>query len=421
MAPEEAAERIYGWDLPKAIQRPYNSGNARRGTAEWWRRPPRLHYWAVAPEYNLLDELKRCFMRAIPGELIEHQNTGANSWWLKPDILLEFKSAKHWDNLRSVGLNGLILDEAARIHPRAWVDSLRPCLSDKGGWLIAISTPTGRNWFYDELIKLAEEGEQGYSYHTWKTIDNAIHNDIAPLLADIDLARKTLPDEFFKREYEASLDAFMGQIYMEWDDERFSLPVLPQGIQFRRILGGADWGFANPGCLGVVGFTETSAYRLDETYRKSELVEDFWAPEALRLMDEYHFDEWVCDPAEPDNLMRFRNAGRNKGISVVGHRNYGSGKFDEHARNVMSGIRQMASAIHQGRLYCIKDRTRDFRREMSTYHWDNSPSAAKEQYGSVDTLGLIERPAPHQPDHAVTTQRYCMTYDGKPSALRALS
>ena len=45
------------------------------------------------------------------------------------------------------------MDEAALVSRRAWEYGLRPCLSDKIGRAIFISTPRGRNWFYEMWLK----------------------------------------------------------------------------------------------------------------------------------------------------------------------------------------------------------------------------------------------------------------------------
>lgn len=421
LAPEEGLHRIYTQDLPAAMRRPYNPGNARPGSAEWWRRPPRLRYWAVAPEFSLIDEMKARFSQAIPRELIAHQSTSPPAWWLHPDVLIEFKSAHNPDNLRSVGCHGIFLDEAAFMHPEAWKGALRYCLSDTGGWCIATTTPMGRNWFYEDFIRPAEEGQPEYSFHTWVTEDNARWNELPELLADVELARKTMAPEYFRREMEASLDAFIGQVFVEWDSRKYGLRgdelEKRRAVGFRRVLGGADWGFSNPGCLGVVGLGELFSLRLDEVYKKSELVEDFWAPEALRLMSVYGFREWICDPAEPDNLLRFKKAGNKLGISVTGHRNFGSGKFDEHPRSVLSGIRLMASQIHQGRLLYDATRCADFGEEMTNYVWDTRSSRHTDK--GTDAV-MLENPAPHQADHAIATERYVLTHGLRPAGVVGL-
>jgi hypothetical protein len=52
------------------------------------------------------------------------------------------------DHARGHTADGVIVDEAADVDPRAWDEVLRPMLIDTGGWLWAVSSPRGRNWFH---------------------------------------------------------------------------------------------------------------------------------------------------------------------------------------------------------------------------------------------------------------------------------
>lgn len=56
------------------------------------------------------------------------------------------------------GIDGAVLDEAARHDPLVWQRSIRPALADTGGWAMFLSTPLGMNHFYD-LFQMAGETE----------------------------------------------------------------------------------------------------------------------------------------------------------------------------------------------------------------------------------------------------------------------
>lgn len=59
------------------------------------------------------------------------------------------KSADNPDSLRGRGLDGVVLDEAAFCDADTWHRSLRPALADRKGWALILSSPNGKNWFYD--------------------------------------------------------------------------------------------------------------------------------------------------------------------------------------------------------------------------------------------------------------------------------
>lgn len=63
------------------------------------------------------------------------------------------KSGDLPDNLRGEGLTYVVLDEAAMIKEEVWFNVVRPALADKKGKAILISTPKGKNWFYQMFLR----------------------------------------------------------------------------------------------------------------------------------------------------------------------------------------------------------------------------------------------------------------------------
>ena len=105
------------------------------------------------------------------------------------------RSADNPDTLRGEGLDFVVLDECAFVPEAAWNEALRPSLSDRQGRAMFISTPKGQNWFYRAWVKGQEGGEE---WQSWKlpTADNPY---IEP--AEIEAARRNLPERIFNQEY----------------------------------------------------------------------------------------------------------------------------------------------------------------------------------------------------------------------------
>jgi hypothetical protein len=59
-------------------------------------------------------------------------------------------SADNADAIRGEWFHLVVLDEAARIAEEDWTDAIQPTLADADGDAILISTPKGRNWFWQE-------------------------------------------------------------------------------------------------------------------------------------------------------------------------------------------------------------------------------------------------------------------------------
>lgn len=122
------------------------------------------------------------------------------------------RGADNPDSLRGVSLTYLVLDECAFIKQDVWEKILRAALSDKKGRALFISTPSGRNWFYDVYkLGLADSDEEWKAWH-FTTADN---ETIDP--KEIEAAKRTLSSFAFKQEYLSSFDNAGADVFKaEW-------------------------------------------------------------------------------------------------------------------------------------------------------------------------------------------------------------
>ena len=120
------------------------------------------------------------------------------------------RGADNPDSLRGVSLTYLVLDECAFIKQDVWEKILRAALSDRKGRALFISTPSGRNWFYD-VFQLGQSGEdeEWKSWH-FTTQDN---ETIDP--KEIEAAKRTLSSFAFKQEYLSSFDTAGADVFKE--------------------------------------------------------------------------------------------------------------------------------------------------------------------------------------------------------------
>jgi hypothetical protein len=122
------------------------------------------------------------------------------------------RGADNPDSLRGVSLTYLVMDEVAFIKAEIWEKVLRAALSDKKGRAMFISTPSGRNHFYDwyQLGQSCED-EEWKSWH-FTTADN---ETIDP--KEIEAAKRTLSSFAFNQEYMSSFNnAGAGLFKEEW-------------------------------------------------------------------------------------------------------------------------------------------------------------------------------------------------------------
>lgn len=124
---------------------------------------------------------------------------------------IHIRSAENPDTLRGLKLYFAVLDECAFMKDNSlWTKVVRPALSDLRGEAVFVSSPEGRNWFW-ELFEYARKSEDPdwVSFH-FTTYDN-------PTIPreEIEAAKKTLSTLVFNQEFLASFQTAGQQIFKE--------------------------------------------------------------------------------------------------------------------------------------------------------------------------------------------------------------
>jgi hypothetical protein len=114
--------------------------------------------------------------------------------------VIQFFSAENYDSLRGDGYHMVVIDEAADAlkDPKMWTDAIRPALSDTGGVALIIGTPKGRNLFF-QLFNRGNDPE----YPDWENFHAATHQNPYIPKAEIETAKKELPEDTYRQEYDA--------------------------------------------------------------------------------------------------------------------------------------------------------------------------------------------------------------------------
>jgi hypothetical protein len=133
-----------------------------------------------------------------------------------------YRSLDDPDNARSKTAHGIVIDEAADVVVEAWTEVLRPMLMDTGGWLWAIGTPKGRNWFWREFIMASERPDSmawnaptlGCEIDNGKLVrkPHALEN---PYIAfgEVEQMFRSLPERTFRQEILAEFIEEAGGVF----------------------------------------------------------------------------------------------------------------------------------------------------------------------------------------------------------------
>lgn len=136
--------------------------------------------------------------------------------------------------LRGEAFDLVIIDEAARIREETYTDVVLPTLADRGGRLIAISTPMGRNWFWREYMR-GKEGNPDHRCFNAPTINNPMPN----IQRAAELAQTMVSDRTYKQEWLAEFIDEAGGVFRGIDACIRQPP--PPNEQSNFVIG-VDWG-----------------------------------------------------------------------------------------------------------------------------------------------------------------------------------
>ena len=130
---------------------------------------------------------------------------------LKDKITIWLLSARDYDNIRGIYLDGCVFDEYAMCYPDAYTKVIRPALSDRAGWIIFIGTPSGMNHFFDIYKKYSESKAPEYFSCIFPVSQTGLISK-----GELDLAKEEMSEAEYLQEYECSFEAGVtGAYYMK--------------------------------------------------------------------------------------------------------------------------------------------------------------------------------------------------------------
>jgi len=198
----------------------------------WGINNPNTSILWVSPVYSQTNKVqKELFKNIVDTEIVETCNYSDNIIILKNGSEIIFRSAERYDNIRGYTFDYCIIDEAAYIKEEAWNEAIKPTLLVKGKKVLFLSTPKGKNWFYN-LYQMGESDEYpDYKSYHGNSYDNPYVNK-----NDVIEAKKTLPENVYKQEYLAEFVDDGGEVFH--NISTFNEYPKPQG----RIYCGIDLG-----------------------------------------------------------------------------------------------------------------------------------------------------------------------------------
>jgi hypothetical protein len=276
---------------------------------------PHRQYWIAGPTYDLGEkEFRVVWMDLIVGQKLGldkrirksySKRTGEMSIQFPWHTRIEVRSGERPESLVGEGLHGVIIAEAAKHKPETFERFIRPALADYHGWATFTTTPEGQNWLY-EIWQLGRSPSFREEYESWR-FPSWLNNFVYPggeHDPEIELLRRTMPDDVFLQEIAADFTAFAGKIYTEFDEithaKRVEFnPAWPNYIFW-------DWGYVNPLAAIEVQITPRDEVRIwREHYRSYMTLDEHFSVMRDRPQpDGYRIDGSFGDAADPEAVAQ---------------------------------------------------------------------------------------------------------------------
>jgi predicted phage terminase large subunit-like protein len=177
-----------------------------------------------APTYKMLSlvwkDFKSSFYAAIAAVNVQEKRLE-----FKNGSSLDFWSLDSFDSVRGRKYACGVIDEAAMVRDleEAWLQVIRPTLTDYAGKAWFLSTPKGMNYFY-MLYSKGFHGENGWVSWQYPTSANPYISK-----SEIESARQELPSLVFQQEYLAEFVEMAGTLIKR---EYLRTGSIPSGLEY---------------------------------------------------------------------------------------------------------------------------------------------------------------------------------------------
>jgi len=147
----------------------------------------------ITPQFRLAKKFFKEILNLLPTDLYKANQSDLSIEFITGGSIYFF-SGENLDSTRGGEYDVLIIDEASFIPDleQGWKNALRPLITKTKGKVLFISTPRGKDFFFE----LCQKNTGEWKNFTFTTYDNPF---IDP--KEIDKAKEDLPTESFKQEY----------------------------------------------------------------------------------------------------------------------------------------------------------------------------------------------------------------------------
>jgi hypothetical protein len=169
--------------------------------------------------------------------------------------VIALRGADQYSSLRGNGLDFVVLDEFASMHPECWTEVIRPALADRKGGALFIGTPEGSDHLFERFEHAQKDEEWAAFQYTTLQGGNVTAEELASAARELDA-------RLYRQEFEASFEGVaQGQAYYS-----FSRAETVKPCSYRPglpLIWSLDFN-VNPMCSVLVQRVDDAVHVLDE-------------------------------------------------------------------------------------------------------------------------------------------------------------
>ncbi len=254
--------------------------------------------------------------------------------------------------IQGMTLAGVLLDEVA-LMPRSFVEqALARCSVEGSKFWFNCNPEYPGHWFYREWIEKRKEKNVLYLHFTM--------DDNPSLSAETKARYESLfSGPFYQRFIKGKWVAAQGLVYPFAEGLLCDVPPGP----WEDWAVSCDYGTVNPASFGLWGLQKGCWYRVDEYYYASQVTGEQRTDEEhyqglTALCGDRKISRVTVDPSAASFMQVIARHGRFRAVPAK--------------NNVLDGIRQVSTALKEGRIKICRT-CLDAAREFSLYRWKDGP------------------------------------------------
>lgn len=319
-----------------------------------------------SPSYKMLVEIWRTAVQILT-PITNRRSVQDHRLELVTGGVIEFWSLDNPDVARGRKYRRVIVDEAAMIPALmdAWNYVLRPTLTDFGGDAYFLSTPKGRNGFW-QMYQWGVDPEMS-EWASWK-MPSYVNDKINP--AEFDAMRDALPEMVYRQEILAEFLENEGAVFRNIAACMNAPATTPEAHAGHTIVAGIDWGKQNDFTAISVGCRDC---RMEVAKDRFNQIDYVFQRDRLKVL---------CERWQPATILAESNSIGEPNLEMLQRDGLPVMPFQTTATTKPPLIENLALALERTEWQFQDDRV--WTMELEAYERTVSPTTGRSSYSAPE-------------------------------------